>query len=270
MLTKANFIKLNRNILSIHKRSLCDISESCKNNPYEEDFRKHNIPISLFQRTLLSLGSASMSLLDPYRADMIACLGETTGSHAAKYMSSKMESSEEGSQILRNKPRINSRTVDLHALRKLPEGTLGKVYVDFLDKNNITPDSREPVRFIDDIELAYIIQRYREIHDLVHALLGMNINMLGEVTVKWVEAIQTKLPMCIGGALFGPIRLRPKQRRDYLNYYLPWAIETGNNSEFFMNVYFENRWEQPIQELLQELNVKPLNIDRNEAFIHIV
>lgn len=29
----------------------------------------------------------------------------------------------------------------------------------------------------------------------------------GEITVKWFEAVQTHLPMCILGALFGPIRL---------------------------------------------------------------
>lgn len=63
---------------------------------------------------------------------------------------------------------------------------------------------------MDDINLAYAVQRYRDVHDLTHTLLGMPTNMLGEVTVKWVEAIQTKLPMCITGALFGAVRLRPK------------------------------------------------------------
>lgn len=63
---------------------------------------------------------------------------------------------------------------------------------------------------MDDIELAYVIQRYREVHDLYHSILGMDTNMLGEVTIKWVEAIQTKLPMCIGGAIFGSVRLKPK------------------------------------------------------------
>lgn len=29
------------------------------------------------------------------------------------------------------------------------------------------------VRFVDDPELAYIMQRYREIHDFTHTLLGM-------------------------------------------------------------------------------------------------
>jgi hypothetical protein len=37
----------------------------------------------------------------------------------------------------------------------------------------------------------------------------MNI-FLGEVTVKWIEAFQTKLPMTLGGGLFGALRLKPK------------------------------------------------------------
>ena len=44
---------------------------------------------------------------------------------------------------------------------------------------NVTPDTRTPVQFVDDIELAYVMQRYREIHDLVHTVLGMPTNMLG-------------------------------------------------------------------------------------------
>lgn len=66
------------------------------------------------------------------------------------------------------------------------------------------------VRFLDDPELAYIMTRYRETHDMVHAILDMPTNMLGEVSVKWVEAINTGLPMCYGGAIFGAFRLRPK------------------------------------------------------------
>lgn len=41
--------------------------------------------------------------------------------------------------------------------------------------------------------------RYRENHDLVHALLDMPTTMLGEVAIKWVEATNTGLPMCYGG-----------------------------------------------------------------------
>jgi ubiquinone biosynthesis protein Coq4 len=48
----------------------------------------------------------------------------------------------------------------------------------------VTPDSRSPVQFVDDVELAYVMQRYREVHDLIHTILGMPTNMLGNYHVK--------------------------------------------------------------------------------------
>lgn len=44
----------------------------------------------------------------------------------------------------------------------------------------VSPDTRAPTRFVDDEELAYVIQRYREVHDMVHTLLGMPTNIPGE------------------------------------------------------------------------------------------
>lgn len=75
---------------------------------------------------------------------------------------------------------------------------------------NVSPNDRVAVRYIDDTELAYVMQRYREVHDIFHAVLLMPTTMLGEVSVKWVEALQTRLPMCVTGAIFGASRLRPR------------------------------------------------------------
>lgn len=94
--------------------------------------------------------------------------------------------------------------------------TLLITLVSFLFQN-VTPDTRQPVHFVDNVELAYVIQRYREIHDLTHTLLGMPTNMLGEVAVKWVEAIQTGLPMCVAGAVLGPLRFKPKYVETFLH-----------------------------------------------------
>ncbi|XP_049785567.1 ubiquinone biosynthesis protein COQ4 homolog, mitochondrial isoform X2 [Schistocerca nitens] len=229
---------------------------------FEADYASSHIPTSTFQKIALFFGSSAVALMDPSRGDMIATLGETGGEGPIKYMQQKMLQSGEGKQILMEKPRINSGTVDLQKLRELPEGSLGRIYTDFLDKNKVGPDSRLMVQFIDDVELAYVIQRYREVHDLVHAILGMPTNMLGEVTVKWIEAIQNKLPMCVGGAVFGAIRLAPKQRKKYVQYYLPWAIKTGLTSEFLLNIYFEKRWEQQVSDLLNEVHITPLKIPK--------
>ncbi|XP_063239349.1 ubiquinone biosynthesis protein COQ4 homolog, mitochondrial isoform X2 [Bacillus rossius redtenbacheri] len=226
--------------------------------PFEVEFAASHVAVSGFQRALLAAGSAAVSLLDPSRADAIAILGETAGHSAVRHMLRRMESHPEGREILSQRPRINSKTVDLPKLEKMPDGTLGKTYWNFLSSNKVTPDSRLMVQFVDDVNMGYVIQRYREVHDLVHTLLHMPTNMLGEVTVKWVEALQTRLPMCIGGALFGAMRLAPKQRRSYTKHYLPWAIQTGSTAEFLMNVYYEKRWEQPVEDLCRELRVQPL------------
>jgi len=261
---------MSSNVVAILKRSNIFLSfynscpkrflstDSSINNGFAADYRNQYIPTTCLQKVVLSVGASVVSLLDPTRGDMIAILGEASGERALRHMHSLLLNSEEGRAILREKPRISSKTVDLKKLKSLPEGTVGKIYHNFLEKNEVTPDSRLPVQFVDDVELAYVMQRYRETHDLNHAVLGMPTNMLGEVTVKWVEAFQTHLPMCIGGAVFGAVRLRPKQRQKYITRNLPWAIQTGLNSKSLLCVYFKKRWEQPISELHQELNIVPL------------
>ena len=72
------------------------------------------------------------------------------------------------------------------------------------------PDARLQVQFVDDPDLAVVMQRYREVHDMFHVLLGMPTHMLGEVVVKWVEGIQLRLPLGLLGGFFGAVRLRPK------------------------------------------------------------
>lgn len=231
-------------------------SKESYSKDYEMLYDEH-IPTSIIQKLLLTVGSSVMSIADPFRHDMIAVLGETTGVYAAKKIHERMLIDPEGSSILREKPRICSETLNFSFLKSLPEGTFGHAYMKFLKDNNVTPDTRQPVHFVDHPEFAYVIQRYREIHDLIHTLLGMPTNMLGEVAVKWVEAIQFKLPMCVAAALLGPIRLRPKQREKYVNAYLPWAIDCGFKSNFLMNVYFEKRWQEDLETLRQELNIPP-------------
>uniref|UniRef100_A0A1I8F719 Ubiquinone biosynthesis protein COQ4 homolog, mitochondrial n=1 Tax=Macrostomum lignano TaxID=282301 RepID=A0A1I8F719_9PLAT len=143
-------------------------------------------------------------------------------------------------------------SIDLEALRRLPEGSLGRAYADFLDRYGYSPDHRRTVCFVDDPELAYVMQRYREIHDLNHVLAGT------EVVVKWFEAFQTGLPMCVTGAFLGSLRLRPKQTRRYLQEggYLAYALRTGSDADLTINYYFERNWHQPLAEVRQQLRIE--------------
>lgn len=66
---------------------------------------------------------------------MIAALGETTGEATLRNILQTMEITAEGKRILKQKPRINTHTVDMAHLRSLGENTLGRIYMKFLDDN---------------------------------------------------------------------------------------------------------------------------------------
>lgn len=216
---------------------------------------QHHVPTSALQKVILALGSSAAALNDPRRGDMVAVNGEVTGIPALAVMLKRMEQSAEGRRILRDTPVINTKAVDFDHLRGLAPNTFGHHYVTFCAEQNITPDEREPVRYVDDARLAYVMTRYRETHDLTHALLGMPTDLVGEAAVKWVEALQTGLPMCIGAAILGPARFKRDSQFKRFAIYRPWAVKVGLHAEFLMNTYYEERWEQDLDDLRYELNI---------------
>ncbi|CAD6187793.1 unnamed protein product [Caenorhabditis auriculariae] len=214
-----------------------------------------HVPLSSVSRLFLALGSAATAILDPRRGDMVAAMGETTAVGSV-LENIRMESDRVGRRLLREKPRVCEATIDRRLLERLPDGTFGKEYSKFLDALKTSPDARPPVRYINQPEHLYVMQRYRETHDFTHVALQMNTNMLGEVTVKYFEAIQLGLPMCVTGAVFGSARLQTKNRRELLNRYLPWVTEQAQNSRLFLAFDWENHFAESLRDVQRELNIK--------------
>lgn len=38
---------------------------------------------------------------------------------------------------------------------------------------------------------------------------------------------------------------------------VPWAIRSGRNASCILNVYYEQRWEQPVESLREEIGIFP-------------
>src|SRR6266404_2655079 len=76
---------------------------------------------------------------------MVAALGETTAGPVLPRLLDHMLESAEGRRILKERPRINTSTVDMAALARLPENTFGHAYVTWLERCGVTPDTRDPV-----------------------------------------------------------------------------------------------------------------------------
>lgn len=241
-------------VSSVHRlhSSSAVFTDSCYDGLYPGHI--HTTPI---QKALLAVGSGVAALQNPYRHDMVAVLGETTGHLALINLRDRMRNDPEGHAILIERPRIRLSTLDLDKMASLPDGTFGREYLRFLEDNRVTPDSRADVKFVDNEELAYVMQRYREVHDLLHTLLDMPTNMLGEVAVKWFEAAQTGLPMCALGAVLGPLRLNASRLQTLFSSLGPWALQNGRRARCILSIFYERRWEQSLEDLRQELNIEP-------------
>ncbi|ORX96252.1 coenzyme Q biosynthesis Coq4 [Basidiobolus meristosporus CBS 931.73] len=214
-----------------------------------------HIPTSPLEKGALSVKAAFTALFNPLRGDMVAVLGETTGSMVLARIRDKMLLDPVGRRILRERPVLNSKTLNLPGLRTLPDGTFGREYVRWLDEQQVTPDTRAPVHYVDDPELAYVIRRYRETHDFYHALTGIGISVEDELALKWFEFAQTGLPMTLLGSVFGPLRLPSVERKHLFEVYVPWAIRCGSNAKFLMNVMYEESFDKPLDEFRKELGI---------------
>lgn len=166
-----------------------------------------------------------------------------------------MLASPTGRRILRDRPRLTSSSLNLPRLRALPPTTVGGTYVAWLDREGVSPDTRAAVRYIDDEECAYVMQRYRECHDFYHALTGLPIIREGEVALKAFEWANTGLPMT-GLSMFAAFTLKRAERRRFMQTYLPWALRNGWRADEVINIYWEEELETNVDELRARVGVE--------------
>jgi ubiquinone biosynthesis protein COQ4 len=113
----------------------------------------------------------------------------------------RMRSLPSGRRLLEHKPDIVELLGDRAALARLPEGSLGRAYLDFVERENI---SAEGIRAADDAgtlddrqlepPLDWMAMRMRDTHDLWHAAIGYSGDVLGESSLLAFTFAQTKNP----------------------------------------------------------------------------
>lgn len=188
--------------------------------------------------------------------DLIATFAETTSTpYFIPRLRNAMLRSPTGRRILRDRPRLTSTSLNLPYLRTLPPNTVGRTYIEWLDREGVSPDTRSAVRYIDDEECAYVMQRYRECHDFYHALTGLPIVREGEIALKAFEWANTGLPMT-GLSMFSAFTLKRAEQKRFLQIYLPWALRNGWRAEEVINVYWEEELQTNVEDLRARLGVE--------------
>jgi len=213
-----------------------------------------HVPLSTPERVALTLLGSAGALASHSRADLVAAVGELTGEGALRRLKQRIASTSEGSEILREQPRVTSDA--LRSARRCEAGTFGSAYSHFMDTRSFDPSERPSVRFVDDPELAYVACRAREAHDFWHALTGCPASVDGEIALKAFEFANTGLPVGLL-SLAASARVPQSRRSRLFNELIPWGLSSGNAAFPLPAVFFEQRLDQPLRDLQRELRIRP-------------
>ena len=104
-----------------------------------------------------------------------------------------------GQRLLESRPDLRARLRDRAALEALPERSLGRAYLRFMDATQITADglvaaSEEDDPHVGDDVDAFVGDRLRDAHDLWHALTGYGGDLTGEAALLGFTLAQTRAP----------------------------------------------------------------------------
>ena len=199
-------------------------------------------------------------MADSRKTHEIHRVEEITGRPRFRAIRAEMERTPEGQRLLAERPELSSELVDYDALRRLPETTLGGAYVRHLDGNGITADYQAAAtRHVDDPDIAYLMRRFRQTHDVWHALLGLGIAGHEEVIIHSFSYGQLRLPVSAMIMLFGSIKHIVLERRwGALRHSMLEAYRAGREAAPLMPVYWEDLWEAPLETVRVAYNVIPL------------
>ncbi|PHR94225.1 MAG: hypothetical protein COA69_01105 [Robiginitomaculum sp.] len=118
--------------------------------------------------------------------------------------------SSEGKQHIKNKRFLPPILDDHDAIRKLPEGTVGRAYVDFMESEGLSAAGlvAEYDKFGDKVEhyddlVEWYSNRLRDTHDLMHVLTGYGRDALGEACVLAVSYGHNRSPGVIFISVMG-------------------------------------------------------------------
>lgn len=204
---------------------------------------------SILTRGRLGLHALKVLADDPgnayYGPLLNACLD---GDTYAKLARSWRESAE-GRSLLDERPSLQGRELDLEALVRLPEGTLGHELARYFRVNGLEPFVTS---FPIETDVDYLSKRYRETHDLFHVITGYATDEPGEMELQAFVLGNLGLRQTIMILAFSlPGRVKTMGLKGFGAYArrLYAAFRRGRRSRELLSVRYERLWERPVSEL---------------------
>jgi ubiquinone biosynthesis protein COQ4 len=178
----------------------------------------------------------------------------------------RFRQTETGRAVLGESRRLLDRLNDRASLAALPQGSLGRVYYDFMAAENLSAEALVEMSKIrrpaapDAVTLFR--ERNREMHDLLHVVTGYGRDPLGEACLVAFSYAQTRLKGFAVIAVFAARRIAHSRPGQPVRRAVFEAYRHGRSSGWLPGADWEALLVQPVEAIRAQYAVKPPNYYR--------
>lgn len=147
--------------------------------------------------------------------------------------------------------------VDMDALARLPEGTLGRVFTEHMRRYELEVVFYPKLEDHENDDISYLRKRARQTHDVHHVVLGYPATPVGEMMISAFYLAQNRIPLSALLLGFGFLYtiLREPDRIDELVNAIFEGWTAGKQAKKVLGVRWEDYWETPIDEVRRMIGV---------------
>ena len=200
-------------------------------------------------------------LADPDDLPQVFTVLESLAGDTLPRMERRMQKSASGRRLLATRPDLVPLLKDRDALRKLPEGSVGRAYLAFVESEGISADGilaadaegRTGKEGLPE-DLVYLHQRMRDTHDLWHAITGYRGDVLGEAALLGFTLAQS---WNAGIALIVGVGFVKAAGSKEARKLIVEGYRRGRSARWFPEQEWETMLGAPLEDVRAELRVGP-------------
>ncbi|HET8936158.1 MAG TPA: Coq4 family protein [Polyangiales bacterium] len=207
-----------------------------------------------------ALRAARILFADPDDLPQVFTIIESLSGNTLQRIYRRMQADQSGRRVLEERPDLVAKLLDRDALARLPEGSLGRAYLAFVERENISADgireaSEKGMERVLPEALDYVSARMRDTHDLWHVVTGYSGDVLGEVALLAFIFAQTFNPgvaLIIGLGLAKTVGAPAGEGSRRI---IADGFRRGRSSTWLPGVEWEKLLELPLSQVRAQLSV---------------
>jgi len=206
-----------------------------------------------------AIAAAKVLAVNPGDLPKVFTIIEALSGGTQSRIARRLARTESGQRLLRDRPDVVERLEDRAALARLPEGSLGRAYLAFVESEQISAagiraaavEGTSRDRML-PAPLDYVHARMRDTHDLWHAVTGYKADILGESALLAFLFAQTRNP---GVALILGIALLKLSSVPGALSLIADGYRRGRKAAYLPAVEWESLLDRPVANVRAQLSL---------------